>query len=250
MSHKSSKAVILIPARFSSSRFPGKPLSKINQKPMIRWVYEGAVQSGFEAFVVTDSQEIEQAVKEFGGSVIRVDDDVESGSERIYLAYERHLKDDSNYSYIINLQGDEPLIKGKLLQELVQFQENSGAFDITTIVKSSTEPFEHSDPNVVKAHFCPENGRCLSFSRAAIPCNRDGDSEFEFFRHIGIYCYSVAAIEKFSTLAPSTLEKVEKLEQLRALENGMSIGAIEIKDKLQSVDTPEDILKVEGLLNG
>lgn len=155
--------LILIPARYASTRFPGKPLCKILGKSMIQRVYENCINSEISTYVVTDNDEIELHVKDFGGQVIRVDDDVPSGTQRIKLALDRFLKD-KNYKFIINVQGDEPLLEGKDLRNLIQFHRNSN-FAVTTFV--SERPYkntknEFQDWNRVKA-VLGENGRCVYF---------------------------------------------------------------------------------------
>jgi 3-deoxy-manno-octulosonate cytidylyltransferase (CMP-KDO synthetase) len=243
-----SSVVILIPARFASSRFPGKPLAKIAGISMIQRVYQNCALSGFETAVVTDNDEIENHVKSFGGKVVRVDDDVPSGSERIALAYERYfskLKPD----LVINVQGDEPLLIGTILKELAEFHLKS-SYAVTTLIRErkNTEA-DFKNPNVVKAVWSPVNGQCLYFSRQSLPFDRDGGKEFSWYQHIGVYSYKPAALSAFVKLPMARLEDLEKLEQLRALENNMTIGAVLTKQELIGVDVPEDIKKVEGALS-
>jgi 3-deoxy-manno-octulosonate cytidylyltransferase (CMP-KDO synthetase) len=242
-----ASVVILIPARFGSSRFPGKPLTLISGKSMVERVYTNCAASGFESAVVTDNDEIEKAVKAFGGKVVRVNDDVPSGSERIALAYERfyaHQKPD----LVINVQGDEPLLKGDVLQKLAQFHLKS-AFDITTLLRArnaSEEDFKN--PNVVKAIWSEVSGQCLYFSRQSLPFDREGGRDYQWYQHIGVYSYKPQALSAFVKLPLAKLEDLEKLEQLRALENQMTLGAILTTQKLIGVDVPEDVKKVEGAL--
>jgi 3-deoxy-manno-octulosonate cytidylyltransferase (CMP-KDO synthetase) len=242
-----SSAVILIPARFASSRFPGKPLAMIAGVSMIQRVYTNCAASGFESAVVTDNDEIEKAVLAFGGKVLRVDDDVPSGSERIALAFERFYAE-KKPDLVINVQGDEPLLDGAILKELVEFHLNS-KFDIATLLrerKSSEEDFKN--PNVVKAVYSSTSKECLYFSRQSLPFDRDGGSVYPWYHHIGVYSYRPEALSAFVKLPLGHLENLEKLEQLRALENKMKIGAVLTSQKLIGVDIPEDILKVEGAL--
>lgn len=240
-------ALILIPARYESSRFPGKPLTQISGKSMIQRVYENCKVSGFETYVVTDNQEIEDHVKTFG-KVVRIDEDVPSGSERIALAVEKYFSK-SNFEFVINVQGDEPLIQGRELVELVGLHGRTN-FDITTLVKErSSEEDDFSNPNVVKALYNLKNHQCFYFSRASIPYNRDG-GKHSWYQHIGVYCYRTLALKKFVRFPLSNLEEVEKLEQLRALQNGMTIGAKITTLNLIGVDTPEDVKKVTHILRG
>ncbi|MFA5584073.1 MAG: 3-deoxy-manno-octulosonate cytidylyltransferase [Bacteriovoracaceae bacterium] len=242
------KTVILIPARFSSSRFPGKPLAMIAGISMIQRVYQNCELSGIECAVVTDDDRIEQHVKGFGGKVVRVDDDVPSGSERIALAFQRYYKE-RDIEIIINVQGDEPLLKGDILQELAQFHASSN-FDIATLIRPrlSTDK-EFSNPNVVKAVYSEGTKECLYFSRASLPYSRDSLTSYKWYQHIGVYSYKAKALEAFVKLPESSLEVMERLEQLRALENNMRIGAIVSNQKLVGVDVPEDVEKVEEVLS-
>lgn len=242
-----ARVVVLIPARYQSSRFPGKPLALIAGISMIQRVYTNCLESGFPAYVVTDHDGIEAAVKNFGGNVLRINDDVPSGSERIALAYERFLKQESP-ELVINVQGDEPLLKGDVLKELAEFHLNS-AFDIGTLLRErSVKEEDFKNPNVVKAVYSPVSRQCLYFSRQSLPYDRDGGREYSWYQHIGVYSYKPLALSSFVKLPMSPLEDLEKLEQLRALESQMTLGAILTTQKLIGVDVPEDIKKVEGAL--
>lgn len=242
-----SKFLILIPARFGSSRFPGKPLAKINNIPMIQYVVDNCKQTGFDYAVVTDSDEIESFLKTIDANIVRVDDDVTTGSERIALAHQRFFSH-KNYDFIINVQGDEPLLSSQEIKDIGEFH-GAHHFDICTAVKrrKSTEK-DFSNPNIVKALFSETTHQCLYFSRNAVPYNRD-ESEHDWFQHIGIYSYKVEALARFVATKVSQLETIERLEQLRALENGMNIGAKITDINLIGVDTPQDIHKIEGVLS-
>ena len=243
-----ASVVVLIPARFGSSRFPGKPLAKILGVSMIERVYKNCATAGFKTAVVTDNDEIEAHVKGFGGEVIRVDDDVPSGSERIALAYKRFFQS-TNAELVINVQGDEPLLKGDVLKELADFHLKS-SYPIATLLrerKSSEEDFKN--PNVVKAVWSEKTKQCLYFSRQSLPYDRDGVKEYSWYQHIGVYSYKPAALLDFVKLPMSRHEDLEKLEQLRALDNGYSLGAILTTQKLMGVDVPTDIKKVEERLS-
>ncbi len=241
-----AKFLILVPARYGSSRFPGKPLAKIHNKMMIEYVIQNCKSSGFDYSIVTDSDEIESGIRGIGGNIVRVDDDVTTGSARIALAYQRFFKN-NNYDYIINVQGDEPLLLGETMKRIGEAHANS-PFDIYTALKKREWSYsERENPNVVKCVKSDITHQCLYFSRSTIPYDRDG-SKPNWFQHVGVYSYKVAALEKFVELDDSGLENIEKLEQLRALENGLTIGAIEIEENLIGVDTPEDIKRVEKVL--
>ncbi len=240
-----TNALILIPARYGSSRFPGKPLAKIKNKPMIEYVIENCKESGFDYAVVTDDQRIEDFIQSINGNVVRIDDDVPSGSERICLAYERFYSD-KNYDLIINVQGDEPLLKAQTIQNIAKAHMQTD-FDIFTgLNERSSNDSDFKNPNIVKCIYNAENKKCLYFSRESIPFSRD-EKNHSWFHHIGIYSYRPSALISFNKLEMSYHEKLEKLEQLRALDNNLNIGAQVINVQLIGVDTPEDIEKVEGV---
>ena len=252
------KILILIPARYGSSRYPGKPLAKIAGKSMIQWVYEhaSAVQDKdweVAVRVVTDDDRIAAAVQSFGGKVCRVDDQVSTGTERIYLAYQRYFAADKalnneNVSLIVNLQGDEPLLTADDLKSLIKFHLGA-RFPLATMVQKKEAGPEFYDINRVKVIYSPGDGACHYFSRAAIPAVRDGQIDF-WYLHIGVYSFRPEALEKFCHAAKSYYEEREKLEQLRAIENGLQIGAVAITTPLQSVDCPADLAVVERSLSG
>ncbi len=241
-----TNALILVPSRYGSTRFPGKPLAMINGKPMIAHIVQNCQETGFEFAIVTDDERIEEAVKIAGGKSVRVDEDVSTGSERIALALDKYYKD-QNFDYIVNMQGDEPLMRAQYIKKVVESHAQSD-FDIFTAVKPrSGEESSYLNPNIVKAVLSQETKACLYFSRAGVPYYQTGEVK-DWSQHIGIYSYRPEALLKFSKLKPSQLEICERLEQLRALENGLTIGATKLEVELLGVDTPEDIKKVEGVM--
>lgn len=243
-----ARVVVLIPARYQSSRFPGKPLTLISGISMIQRVFNNCQESGFPTYVVTDHDGIEAEVKKFGGKVLRVNDDVPSGSERIALAFDRFLKQESP-ELVINVQGDEPLLRGNVLKELAEFHLSS-SFDMGTLLRErSAKEDDFKNPNIVKAVYSPVSKQCLYFSRQSLPYDRDGGRDHSWYQHIGVYSYRPKALSAFVKLSVSPLEDLEKLEQLRALENQMTIGAVLTIQKLIGVDVPDDVKKVEGVLS-
>jgi 3-deoxy-manno-octulosonate cytidylyltransferase (CMP-KDO synthetase) len=253
-----TSALLLIPARYGSERFPGKPLAEIAGRSMIQRVYEQCQEAveiaktsslDLLTVVVTDDKRIEDHVSGFGGRVCRVDDDVSSGSERIKLAFQNFFEDRA-WDFLVNVQGDEPLIEPESLVRLIKAHDKYN-YDIMTMVKPQVGNLaDFKDPNRVKVVYSELNGQCFYFSRAPIPHPRDQEASFEWALHIGVYSYRPTALEKFCLAKNSRLECLEKLEQLRALEIGLTLGAVEIEDELIGVDTPEDITKVEGVLSG
>lgn len=239
-----NSTIVLIPARYQSTRFPGKPLSLIKGKSMIQRVFENVASSGFESAVVTDDARIEEHVAKFNGKVLRVDDNVPSGTERIAIALERFYE--NKYKFAINVQGDEPLLKGDTLKKLVKFHQENQTYGVTTLYRKRFDK-EIENPDIVKIALSDTSGECLYFSRSGIPYDRDKEGRV-WYQHIGVYCYQAEVLKKFTTLEQTSLEKCEKLEQLRALENKIKIGAIEVDYDLIGVDRLEDIKLVEKFL--
>ena len=240
------KTLTLIPARMASTRLPGKPLADISGKPMIVHVAERSVAANLGRVVVaTDDERLFSAVRDHGYEVVMTRADHESGSDRIYEAL-LALDPDKDVDAIINVQGDlptiDPLIVRKALDPL-----REGEADISTLGVEIREENEKTNPNVVKIVGSPlaaRRLRALYFTRATAPW---GDGPL--YHHIGLYAYRRAALERFVRLGPSTLEKRERLEQLRALEAGMRIDA-EIVDSVPlGVDTPADLEKARQLLS-
>jgi len=233
------KAAGIIPARYQSSRFPGKPLAMILGKPMIQHVYEGAkkAKSLDELIIATDDERIFNAAKKFEADVIMTSSAHASGTER---AAEVAKKLDSRL--IINIQGDEPLIEAWMIDALVSALQD-GETPMASLMARVTDLALIKDPHLVKV-VADRAGWALYFSRQAIPT---AATDF-FFQHIGIYGFQREFLIKFARLEPARLEKFEKLEQLRALENGYRIKMVEIPQPTLSVDTPQDIIRVERFL--
>ena len=244
------KSVILIPCRLESTRFPNKPLAKILQKPMIQWVYEAAEKSDAnDIFVITDSEEIIQTVESFDGQAIRTTSEPKNGTERCEEAIEILNSGGEEYDVIINIQGDEPLIKPQDINRLLYLFEEED-IDIGTFIQPISNEDDYLNPNVVKAVSTTfDEGFCdvCYFSRSPIPF-MDSFKENMAFKHIGIYGFTATAFEEIKNLEPSILEKNERLEQLRWIQNHMVISAIVSENKLHGVDTQADLLAVENIL--
>lgn len=232
-----TKIAIVIPARLASSRLPYKPLVDINGKTMIEHVIENAVKSNIgDVLVACDDQKVKEIAENTGVQAILTDSELPSGSDRVWQAINKVT---TRYDIIINLQGDEPLLTPKYLRDVVELMKDP-VVDIGTIVAPLEE--DPTNPNVVKA-VLGKDGRVMYCSRQPIPFNAK-----VYYHHIGLYAYRYAALKKFISLECSTLEKQEKLEQLRALEDGMSMSAY-ISDKAPiGVDTLEDLSKVREIL--
>ena len=239
------KTLAVIPARYGSSRFPGKPLVLIHDKPMIQWVYErsAACPHVSEALVATDDERIVEAVQAFGGNVVMTSSEHPSGTDRIREAIDLW---NSNADLILNVQGDEPAMDPDHLSRLIECFNQP--IDIATLVTPVKDIATLEDPNRVKAVLAA-NGRALYFSRAAVPYDRTEVSNLEHrYQHLGVYAYRREVLEKISALAPSPLEIKESLEQLRWLEHGYVIHAAVVASAPIGVDTPEDLERDRELL--
>ena len=240
------KKVALIPARYGSSRFPGKPLAPILGKPLIQWTYEQAMQvKGLDGvWVATDDARIKECVETFGGRVVMTRDDHPSGSDR--LAEAATLLNLAPEDIVINIQGDQPVFPPELIHDLAARLQHDPAAVMVTPARKLSDPAALADPNVVKVVF-DHAGRALYFSRSPLPFWRDRDTPY-FYKHIGIYAYRVQFLKEFVHLPPGRWEAAEKLEQLRALEHGFPIHIVETEGDTREVDTPADLRQAEDFL--
>ncbi len=239
----------VIPARYASSRFPGKPLVDINGKSMIHRVYEQCkkTQALHTVLVATDDERIFNAVRAFNGEVVMTNTNHQSGTDRCFEALQ---KQSSSYDYVINIQGDEPLINPEQIDLLAQLLD--GKSELATLAKKIDSAEELFDPNVVKVVF-DKKGKALLFSRSTIPHIRKSEKETwleqgKFFKHIGIYAYRTDILGLITSLKMSRLEIAESLEQLRWLENGYSIQVAETFHESIGIGTPEDLMKLKDLV--
>jgi 3-deoxy-manno-octulosonate cytidylyltransferase (CMP-KDO synthetase) len=279
-------AIVIIPARYESTRFPGKPLYPLKGIPVIQHVYENSKHARLadDVIVATDNETIFERVFTFGGKAMMTDKKHPSGTDRI-----AEVAASMDYDIIVNVQADEPLIRPEMIDDVIAVLDDKRA-SIGTLTKKIEDPKEITDPNIVKVVFDKE-GFALYFSRAPIPFHRDewklhstelktqntpslplpplapcssktyctgqeggqgGDSElltFHCYKHIGIYSYRREVLVALAKMEPSRLEQIEKLEQLRALENGMKIKIKETFFETYGVDTPEDLERVEKCLS-
>ena len=232
------KIAIIIPARFASTRLPGKPLIKVHGKPIIQWVYEKSKQSKLATSVIvaTDDKRIYDAVKEFGGEAVMTADTHQSGSDRIAEV----VKNMPEIDIVVNVQGDEPLIDPVSIDKAINELGNA---DMSTLIREITDKNEVSNPNLVKV-ITDNNGKALYFSRSPIPYERE-TGHAKFYGHIGLYVYKRDALLNITALEQSDLEKAECLEQLRALQNGFVIKTVIVDYKPIGIDTPEDVKTFE-----
>jgi 3-deoxy-manno-octulosonate cytidylyltransferase (CMP-KDO synthetase) len=242
------KTVALIPARYGSTRLPGKALAPILGKPLIQWVYEraGQVQGLDGLWVATDDQRIKTCVEGFGGRTVMTRSDHLSGSDRLAEAADK--LELAPEDIVINIQGDQPVFPPRLIGHLAGIFEKDCSAVMATPARRFTDPEIAANPNVVKVVF-GHRGRALYFSRSPLPFWREGERPY-YFRHIGIYAYQAGFLQEFVTLPPGRWEEAEKLEQLRALEYGFPIHVIETTEDTVEVDTPEDLIRAEAYLRG
>ena len=237
------KIIGVIPARFFSKRFPGKVLALIHGHPMIWHVYFRAKKAKAldRLIVATDDKRIFKVVKEFGGEVRLTSSRHLSGTDRVAeVASKEHLRP---HDIVVNIQGDEPLLKGKMIDELVSPFNDRNTVMSTLIHKASME--EVRDKNVVKVVF-DNNYNAIYFSRSPIPCTTQRD--IGYWKHLGFYAYTYEFLKRFTRLSQGRLEKIERLEQLRAIEHGYNIKVMKTRFDSVGVDTLADIYKVRRLI--
>lgn len=246
---------VAIPARAHSTRLPGKALKPLRGKPMIQWVYEKASAAGAaDVLIATDDSAIVSAARAFGAEARLTGRHHASGTDRIaeLAALERWAQED----IVVNVQGDEPLIPPAIIAQVAALLESHPEASLATLATAIESQTELLDPNVVKV-VCDERGRALYFSRAPVPWQRDAASASPggrrpftaARRHVGIYAYRVAALQRLASLEPTALEAAEKLEQLRALGHGLIIQVADCRERPgPDVNTAEDLERVEALL--
>lgn len=241
----------IIPARFASTRFPGKPLAKLAGKPVVQWVYEKASAVLDEVVVATDDERIVACVEDFGGKVVMTSVNHKSGTDRCFEALQ---KVSSTFDVVVNIQGDEPFITTQQIL-LLMADFNDAKTDIATLARQIL-PVDGMDylenPNHVKL-VVNQNNEAMYFSRSAIPYLRDVPvndwlNHHSYYKHLGVYAYRAHVLQEITALAQSVLEKSESLEQLRWLENGYCIKVGFTDQETIGIDTPEDLLKAENYI--
>ena len=249
----------IIPSRFGSSRFPGKPLAILAGKPLVAWVVEAVKKAkGLdEVLVATDDERIVKAVEEHGGKAVMTPSELPSGTDRIACAARNYLGTDfADDDILVNIQGDEPLIDPALVEQLASKLKDDPRWSMATAVTPIKNASDFAAKTVVKVVLDRDDG-ALYFSRAPIPCDRDSEPDFSlnpsrpqslYVRHLGIYAYRGAFLKKYIAEPPCPLEKTEKLEQLRALWMGAKIAVVRTEDEGVGVDTPEDAVRVGAIL--
>ena len=237
------KVLCVIPARYASTRLPGKPLALIAGKPMIQHVYERACHAVLpqEVVVATDSKIVADAVKEFGGKVMMTSPDHPSGTDRlaeVALSY-------PDIDVIVNVQGDEPMIPPEVIDRLAQAFADDNDLNMATL-KTLMGEEDYNNPNAVKV-VTDQNGYALYFSRSLLPYPRNRKVDFKVYKHVGIYAYRRSFLLSYAAYEPTPLEQIEGLEQLRVLENGQRIKVLESKFQGIGIDTQEDLDAINAL---
>lgn len=248
---KPLKFIVIIPARYASTRFPGKPLALLGGKPMIQRVYEQVAGVVEDVVVATDDERIYNAVEAFGGRVVMTSANHKSGTDRCWEAYQ---KQGEEFDVVINVQGDEPFIAHSQLKAIMACFEDE-ATDIATLVKPFTEEdglAALENPNSPKV-VLDKQSRAIYFSRSVIPYLRGVEREqwlkmHTYYKHIGMYAFRADVLREVTSLAQSPLELAESLEQLRWLENGYKIGVGISNVETVGIDTPEDLQRAEAFL--
>ena len=243
----------IIPSRFGSSRFPGKPLAVLAGKPLVAWVVEAVkkAKSLDEVLVATDDERIADAVAQHGGRAVMTPSSLPSGTDRIACAARNYLGADfADDDILVNIQGDEPLIDPALVDELAMKLKLDARWDMATAVTPVRSAADLAAKSVVKVVLDRFDG-AMYFSRAPIPFSRDGEADLSsglYVRHLGIYAYRGAFLKRYIAEPPCPLETTEKLEQLRALRMGAKIAVVRTDDEGVGVDTPEDAERVGKIL--
>lgn len=233
----SNQTAIIIPARYESTRLRGKPLIEVGGKPIIQWVFEKAVKANLadRVIIATDNEQIYETSLLFGAEAEMTLDSHNSGSDRIAEVVERHPE----IGYIVNLQGDEPMINPENIDIVIDLVKNNDDADISTLVHEITDKKEIENPNLVKCVF-NNDGYAMYFSRSKIPFERNA-GHAKFYGHLGIYGYKRDALFRMTTANQTSLELSESLEQLRALQMGMKIKLAVVEDSPIGIDTIEDL---------
>lgn len=239
------KIIAIIPARYNSSRFPGKPLAQIAGKPMIQWVYENTSKSKLvqKVIVATDDDRIYDCVKSFGGIVTMTSKKHSSGTERITEVLK---KMDERFDIVLNIQGDEPVISKEVIEDLIKALNDSDA-EIATLKKEITDNTQIENKDIAKV-ITDANDNAVYFSRLPIPYLRNDSSKLKYYKHIGVYAYRCEFFKAYPMMNNTMIEEAEQLEQLRFIYYGYKIKVHEIFTDLIGVDRPEHITLIEKII--
>ena len=237
------KTAVIIPARMGSMRFPGKVLADLGGKPVIQHVWENAMRSKADSVTIAvDDPRVEQTVKAFGGHVVMTKPSHPSGSDRVWEAAQSN-----DAELIVDVQGDEPFLPHEVIDDLIDAMHGPDAPAMGTVVLPCSRADIAANPNLPKVVLTSDD-YALYFSRSMIPYLREGGEETEVYRHWGIYAYRRETLAKFVSLPEGRLERCEKLEQLRALENGIRIKVLKTSFDSIGIDTPDDLVRAQEFL--
>ncbi|MBN1864592.1 MAG: 3-deoxy-manno-octulosonate cytidylyltransferase [Victivallales bacterium] len=240
---------VFIPARYGSTRFPGKLLCELDGRPIIQWVHEkAAASSADDVWIATDDERIAEAVRAFGGKHVMTSGSHPSGTDRICEAARNLFPQPGPSDIVVNLQGDEPLLPTATIDRLIAIMLDNPDFEMSTVAVQVPRAFIQDNPDRVKVVLAAKSSRALYFTRAAAPFLRDGGTDCGMLLHWGIYAYRRKTLERLVSLPESPLEKCEKLEQLRAIEAGIPINVLITSEFTVGVDTPEDLDTVRKTL--
>lgn len=244
MKDKKLKVVAVIPARYKSTRFEGKPLAKICGKPMIYWVYNQTIKAKNvdEVFVATDDERIKKAVEGFGGKVVMTSDKHQTGTDRIAEAVENIDAD-----IIVDVQGDEPLVHPEMIEQAVEPLLQDDKLHLTTLIAPISAPGDFIDSSVVKT-VINKDKNIMFFSRSPIPYPKTKQS-YKVYKQIGLYAFKKQFIQDFAKMEQTPLELIEGVELMRALENGYKVKGVETQHNTHSVDTISDLIEIEKIMN-
>lgn len=238
------RILAVVPVRYAAGRFPGKPLAELDGRPIVRWVYQAAERcpSFDEVVVATDAEVIAERVRGFGGRVEMTRGDHSTGTDRVAEVAERH----PDAEVVVNVQGDQPFATPEMLSTLVEPYASGERPAMTTLACPITEPAAKENANVVKA-VCDVRGNALYFSRSPIPYSEDPERT-DMLHHLGLYAFTRETVLAFPSLEPTPLEVQERLEQLRALENGIEIRVCRVDRPILEINTPADLETAQRLV--
>ncbi len=236
-----SSVLVVIPARFHSTRFPGKVLAPLGDKSVLEWCWSSAIKADVgPVLIATEDEKVILAAQKFGAKAVLTSPSCVSGSDRVFEASQN-----TDASFVINIQADQPFLTAETVRSVAQILKTNSKADLSTAVIPLTDPVRLKNPNVVKAALAQDR-HCLYFSRSPIPFARNGKPDY--YEHLGIYGFKKEALKRFVGLKPAPLETAESLEQLRALDSQMSIYAAITSETPCSIDTPEDLEEAKQIL--
>ena len=241
------KAIVIIPSRLGSTRLPNKPLIDLCGKTLVQRVYEGSIESKLadKVVVATDSELVVKEVERIGGEAILTPSELATGTDRVAYVANKFFPE---YDIVVNVQGDEPFVKGEMIDLLIEALKDDEVPVMSTLKVKFKSIDEISNPNTPKV-IVDKFGYAIYFSRSIIPFDRDKTNQFQYFKHMGYYAYKSDFLKKIDTLEKSEIEEIESLEQLRVLHNGYKIKLVETTENTIEINVPEDVIEFEKKFN-